>query len=154
VLPAAGWAEEVVSVSETEDFLAAVLPQQVEAGTAIHNGDPGPWGDLWSRADPVTLFGARVSKAGATDVAAFIERLGGWFRGCSSYEIELVAAGASGDLAYTVAFEKTTASVRGGPAEPYTLRVTHVYRREAGEWRIVHRHGDPVPAQQDGAPSA
>jgi ketosteroid isomerase-like protein len=28
----------------------------------------------------------------------------------------------------------------------YTLRVTHVYRREDGEWRIVHRHGDRGPA--------
>ena len=33
----------------------------------------------------------------------------------------------------------------GVPVEPYTLRVTHVYRREHGEWKIVHRHGDPVP---------
>jgi len=25
------------------------------------------------------------------------------------------------------------------------VRVTHVYRRENGEWKIVHRHGDEVP---------
>ena len=25
---------------------------------------------------------------------------------------------------------------------PNSLRVTHVYRRENGEWKIVHRHGD------------
>jgi hypothetical protein len=34
--------------------------------------------------------------------------LGDWLRDCSSYEIELVAAGTSGDLGYTVAYEKTT----------------------------------------------
>ncbi len=132
-------------MSDTEDFLAAVLPRQVAAGTAVHNGDADLWVSVWSRSDPVTLFGARLSRSGAADVQAFNEQLGDWFRDCSSYEIELVAAGVSGDLGYTVAYEKTTASVRGGPAEPYTLRVTHVYRREQGEWRVVHRHGDAVP---------
>jgi hypothetical protein len=24
------------------------------------------------------------------------------------------------------------------------LRVTQVFRREAGEWRLVHRHADPL----------
>jgi ketosteroid isomerase-like protein len=36
----------------------------------------------------------------------------------------------------------------GVPVEPWTLRVTHVYRREDGEWKIVHRHADHVPADQ------
>ncbi len=132
-------------MGETEDFLAAVLPRQVAAGTAVHSGDAAPWAGLWSQSDPVTLFGARSSRSGAVDVRVFNEQLGDWFRDCSSYEIELVAAGVSGNLGYTVAYEKTTASVRGGPVESYTLRVTHVYRREQGEWRVVHRHGDAVP---------
>jgi ketosteroid isomerase-like protein len=29
-----------------------------------------------------------------------------------------------------------------------TVRVTHVYRREHGEWKIVHRHGDSVPLDE------
>jgi len=24
------------------------------------------------------------------------------------------------------------------------LRVTHVFRRDAGAWRLVHRHADPL----------
>jgi ketosteroid isomerase-like protein len=34
----------------------------------------------------------------------------------------------------------------GIPLDPYTLRVTHVYRREDGEWKIIHRHADAPPA--------
>ena len=29
-----------------------------------------------------------------------------------------------------------------GEDKKMTLRATQVYRREAGEWKIVHRHGD------------
>ncbi len=28
------------------------------------------------------------------------------------------------------------------------LRVTHVYRRENGEWKIVHRHADTLTTDQ------
>ncbi|WP_314196132.1 nuclear transport factor 2 family protein [uncultured Arthrobacter sp.] len=42
-------------------------------------------------------------------------------------------------------FERADLRVDGGPLQSTTLRVTHVYRRESGEWKIVHRHGDYVP---------
>ena len=61
---------------------------------------------------------------------------------------DLVAAGVSGDLAYLVGFEHIANSVVGIPVEPYTLRVTHIFRREDGEWRIAHRHADYVPIDQ------
>jgi ketosteroid isomerase-like protein len=51
----------------------------------------------------------------------------------------------NGDLAYTVGFERFNGSIGGRPVEPITVRVTHVYRREDGEWKIVHRHGDNPP---------
>jgi ketosteroid isomerase-like protein len=34
-----------------------------------------------------------------------------------------------------------------GEPRTYTLRVTHVYRRADGDWRIVHRHADVPPAE-------
>jgi ketosteroid isomerase-like protein len=27
---------------------------------------------------------------------------------------------------------------------PIVIRVTHVFRRQAGVWKIIHRHGDSV----------
>ena len=64
---------------------------------------------------------------------------------CESFEYEVVAAGVSGDLAYMAGIEHTTASVGGGAPARYSLRVTTILRREDGEWKVVHRHGDPVP---------
>jgi ketosteroid isomerase-like protein len=29
------------------------------------------------------------------------------------------------------------------------LRVTQVYRREGGEWKVVHRHGDTVAESKE-----
>jgi ketosteroid isomerase-like protein len=31
-----------------------------------------------------------------------------------------------------------------GEPRSYVLRATQVYRREDGEWKVVHRHGDIV----------
>jgi ketosteroid isomerase-like protein len=55
---------------------------------------------------------------------------------------ELVAAQVGGELAYTVGYERSAVSVNGGSVQPNTLRVTHIYRRENGDWKLVHRHGD------------
>jgi ketosteroid isomerase-like protein len=60
---------------------------------------------------------------------------------------------ASGDLAYTVGFERGEVAVDDGPARPMTIRVTHICRRIDGAWRLVHRHADFPPAdQRTGAP--
>jgi ketosteroid isomerase-like protein len=60
-------------------------------------------------------------------------------------DFEVVAAEVSGDLAYLVGYERSAFSVDGGPVEATSLRVTHIYRREEGAWKLVHRHGDPGP---------
>lgn len=136
-------------MSERDVFLDSMMPRQIEAETALHNGEVEPRLAMWSRSDPVTLFGAWFSATGWDAVSGIFKRLAEAMEDCESYEVELVAADASGDLAYTVTYEHTTVTVNAIPAT-YTLRVTHVYRREDGEWRIVHRHGDPIPDPPDG----
>jgi ketosteroid isomerase-like protein len=65
------------------------------------------------------------------------------FSDCTSYKLELLAYDVVGDMAYTAGLEHTSASVDGEPRS-YVLRVTQIYRREGGEWKVVHRHGDTV----------
>jgi len=131
-------------MSETDDFLEASMTQYRKAETALHNGDAGPRKAMWTRTDPVTLLGAALSATGWGDIEPVFDQLQARFSNCTSCEHELIAAGASGDLAYIVAFEHTTASVNGSPSLPYTLRATTVFRREDGAWKVVHRQADPV----------
>jgi ketosteroid isomerase-like protein len=134
-------------MTELQDFLDDVMPRQLSAERAIHDGDPGPRRAMWSHTDPVTLLGAAMPRlSGAEAVHEAFGQVASWFSDCTDYDIELIAAGASGDLAYTVVFERTSCSVKGVPGS-YRLRVTHTYRREDGEWRIVHRHADEPPGE-------
>jgi ketosteroid isomerase-like protein len=133
-------------MTEVDEFLAETLPRQIEAEKALHEGDPTPRLAMWSPEDPVTLLGAfGVAKSGWDEVSRTFRWVASRFSNLAEFDFELVAAGASGDLAYTVGYERHSVSIEGGPVEPHTLRVTHVYRRENGEWKIVHRHGDEVP---------
>jgi ketosteroid isomerase-like protein len=134
--------------TETEDFLAEVLEAYVSAEAAVHNGDPAPRSALWSHAAPLTLFGAARTRVGWEEVHEAFQWLGSLYSDCVSYEHEVVAAGASGDLAYLVALEHNTTSLSGIPTT-YTLRATTVFRREDGVWRIVHRHGDHYVGDQE-----
>jgi ketosteroid isomerase-like protein len=140
----------VEPTTETRQFLAAMSPRITEAEVAMHNGDSAPRIAMWSRAEPVTLFGAAMSGRGWGEVGTIFETLGGQFSNCLSYENEIVAADARGDLAYTVALEHTTASINGAEPKPYVLRVTTIFRREDGGWKVVHRHGDAA-AEDSGA---
>jgi ketosteroid isomerase-like protein len=132
-------------MADVDDFLAAVVPPLTAADTAIHNGDAGPRIALWSRKDPVTLLGALQTKTGWREIAPIFDMLASRFSSCESFEYEVIAAGVSGDLAYIAGVEHTTAAVGDTAPQPYALRVTTVFRRENGEWRVAHRHADPVP---------
>ena len=132
-------------MSELDDFLTPTLARQLEAERALINGDPGPRLAMWSTQDPLTVFGAMQSNIGSEEVRGVFRWLATRFSNGTDYRFELVAAGASGDLAYTLGYEHVTFSMDGGPVEPHTLRVTHVYRREDGEWKTIHRHADAPP---------
>jgi ketosteroid isomerase-like protein len=128
-------------VTDTEDFVAWTQGELRSAETALHNGDPGPRVALWSEQEPVSVLGAWLTAFGQEDVRQLFKTLAATFSGCRSHVYEIRAAQVIGDMAFTAGYERTEASVNGEWRE-YVLRVTQVYRRENGDWRVVHRHGD------------
>jgi ketosteroid isomerase-like protein len=129
-------------MSEVDDFLAAVLPRQHAAESAIHSGDAGPRRAFWSEREPVTILGAARDTLNRAETDGVFDALEQLFSNGQS-ELQIIAAEARGDLGYIVGYEHITASVGGGQPAPFDLRVTLIFRREAGEWRAVHRHADP-----------
>jgi ketosteroid isomerase-like protein len=136
-----------VTAAERDAFLATMLPRQIRAEVAIHNGDVTPRLSTWSRCDPVTVFGAAVPfSSGWAAVRSVFDWVATSFTSCDDYDFEVLAADARGDVAYTVGVERYQARTAAGTTVDNELRVTHVYRREPEGWRIVHRHGDHMPA--------
>ena len=130
-------------MTETEQFLATMGPRITAAEIALHNGDSGPRIAMWSRAEPLTLFGAAISGRGWGEIGPIFDTLGQQFSGCLSYQNQIVAAEASGDLAYTVALEHTTASVNGAEPRPYVLRVDGPSSgARMASRKVVHRHAN------------
>ena len=132
-------------MDEVDAFLSAVLPRQRHADLAMLNGDSGPRKLLWSHKDPVTVLGAAKTVSGWPEVASLFDWLASNFSNGISYELDVTAAGVSGDLGYVVGAEHSTASVGGQAPAPIALRVTLIFRREDAEWKEVLRHADPMP---------
>src|SRR5207302_7929875 len=118
--------------SESDDFLAAVMPRQHEAETAIHRGDAGPRKAFCSDKEPVTVPGAVRSARNRAELDDLFDWLASRFSNGAPAQFEVISARSSGDLGYVAGYEHTTASIDGAPPASYDLRVTLVFRRENG----------------------
>ena len=130
-------------MAENDDFLVWVATVLYEAEVAMHNGDAAPRRAIWSRHEPVSIFGAWRNARGQQELDELFAALAGSFSDCRSYAFDLHTFDVVGDMAYTAGLEHTSASVDGQPRS-YTLRATQTYRREGGAWQVAHRHADTV----------
>ncbi len=113
-------------------------------------GNHEPAKDLFSEREDVTLgnpFGPFVR--GSTAVADTMARAAAHYREGGESRFERVSTYVGADLAYVVEVERLKSKV-GGRADltPVSLRVTTIFRREDGVWKIVHRHADPITTVQ------
>ena len=112
------------------------------------SGDAGPMAAIWSHeADVTTMHPLGGRQVGWEQVGPTWEQVaqmasGGQVR----LDDQLVRAG--GDLAVEVGTERGAGTLAGQTVQ-IEHRVTNVYRREAGGWKIVHHHTDVSPAMQD-----
>lgn len=132
--------------TEVADFLAEVVPQHHVAELAFRSGDAEPRLALWSRAEPVSWLGQYGGCAtGTAEVSRHFRVVAPRFSNPREFRFELIAADVHGGVAYCVGFEHFLGSFDGRPDTVMTHRVSRVYRREHGEWRIAHGHGDVAP---------
>ena len=126
------------------------LKQYHRAGIAITNGDPEVYKRLYSRRDDVTLanpFGPPAR--GWSQVSARLDGAAANYRDGEAAGFENVSTVVTSDLAYTLEIESYRAWVGGADeVAPVALRVTTVFRREDGAWKVVHRHADPITTRR------
>ncbi len=135
-----------MSESDFDDAVEAYR----RAVNAFCKGDPGPVLELFSRRDDVTLANplgpprrGRTEVETATRDAATHVREG-------SCRFEEVSRYTTPDLGYVLHLER--AQVKLGESEEMariSLRVTTIFRREEGSWKVAHRHADPITTPRD-----
>ena len=131
-------------MSELDDFLGTVIPRYIQVEKAFTSGDVEPRLTMWTRLDPVSVVGAAGPvRTGWTEVEKSFRWIAGRFSDCSDYDLDIITADVRGDLAYVVCWERAKLRMDGEP-RTIVLRVTHIYRREHGEWKNAHRHADPL----------
>ena len=135
------------TTADTDKDVAALVKRSAESNAALLRGDIETYSAMVSLTDDFTLmspFGGTPSK-GTDYTPEKMAAMGRFFRN-GTHAQELVQAYASDGMVVLAVIERSHVEVGGLPAQDWALRVTLVYRRDAGEWRLVHRHADPLVA--------
>ena len=133
--------------------LDSAIAQSHAALVAILKGDPRIYQALYSDAEDVTLgnpFGPYAR--GRQKVETTLVGAASHYRDGEVSGVEFIAKYVSSDLACIVEVERGRAKVGGGEElVPIAVRVTSVFRLENGNWKLVHRHADPITTPRPAA---
>jgi len=133
-----------------EDEVRQASEQYYAALSSLLNGDAGPLMQIWSKTPDVTAmnpYGGR--EVGWQQLQPVFERVAQMCVGSRArvwLQDSLIRVG--GELAYEIGIEFGEGIIMGKPTT-ISHRVTNIYRREADGWKMVHRHTDLNPAEQD-----
>jgi ketosteroid isomerase-like protein len=134
--------------------LDELLDRYHRAADAFSRGDPDPVKALYSEADDVTLanpFGP--ARRGREAVLGSLDYASSRMSDGQVVGFDELARYTSADLATILEVEHWRARIGDrSSVEPFDLRVTTTFRRENGEWKIVHRHADPISTDDESGP--
>jgi ketosteroid isomerase-like protein len=137
-------------VVDSVDDAHELIEQYYRAQGEFLRGNPEPVKNLFSRREDVTLanpYGPPVR--GFDEVAKAVEHAASLRREGTFVEWQIVAKYVAAELAYVVQIERAEAKI--GAREditPLAVRSTMIFRLEDGEWKIAHRHADPIITPQ------
>ena len=121
---------------------AEFMSRREAAAEAYSRGRSDQVEQLTSESEPSTFFGpdGRVVTGRASIIASY--RAGASrFGPDGESRLEIHRSSESGDIAYWCGIQRAIVEMEG-KAVAMNLRVTELFRREDGEWKLVHRHAD------------
>ena len=121
---------------------------------AFSRSDPNPVKELYSSTDDVTLANPFwPARRGHEAVMGALDHASSRMSDGQASGFDELARYTSDDLATILEVEQWRARIGDRESvEPFELRVTTTFRRENGEWRIVHRHADPISTADESGP--
>ena len=131
-----------------------VIEEYHQALDIFSRGNPEPAKNLYSHSDEVMLanpFGSVVK--GWKLVSEALDFASSRFRDGKVKSFERIATYHANDLFIIFEIEKWTSKV-GGTSEisSFDLRVTSTFRNENDNWKLVHRHADPIASFSEKGP--
>jgi hypothetical protein len=127
------------------DEVAQLINRAAAKNAAFMRGEMDRWFGLAKIAPDFTLmqpFGGPASHGFDASPERLAE-LARFFRNGET-SLEIAQTYASDRLVVLIMIERQQAEVGGLPSQNWSLRVTEVYRNSGSEWRLVHRHADPL----------
>jgi ketosteroid isomerase-like protein len=143
-----GYTQNVDPATTNDSSFKAFLVKWEQCITHFINGNPSYWKQNSSHTDEATIFGAfgGYGEKGWKEVGSRYDWASSQYKpGGAKIKVEYLSIVAGTDLAYTVGIERSEAIL--GDAKktaPRVLRSTQIFKKENGEWKLLHRHADPL----------
>ena len=136
---------EAAGGTVTDGIVAELIRRSAEGNAALMRGDIDGYRALIPHTDDYTLmspFGGTPTRGSDMSEEDW-EAIGRFFRN-GRFEQEVVQSYGSADMVVLAIIERCHVEAGGLPSQEWPLRVTLVYRREGSDWRLAHRHADPL----------
>lgn len=131
-------------MSEHLESFRKFLKEREKASQAYVGGDGEPLVKVSATKSPATFFspGGDLTE-GAKKIAARYKKDAEAFESADENKFKTLQMSADESIAFRVGLQKSVVTLKGKKKPvPMTLRVTEIFRRDDGDWKLVHRHAD------------
>jgi ketosteroid isomerase-like protein len=137
-------------MKEGQDF-EQFMQRRAQVARAYVEGDAEPLRAIVTQRSPASFFGPQGDyEKGADQVWKAYEAGASAFSPGGETALEIFEMAAGDDVGYWAGLQRAKVRIGGdADATSMDLRVTEVFRREGGEWKLVHRHADPAAVPQE-----
>lgn len=127
------------------------LRERATASDAFLAGDINPLLSVSATTEPASIFGpSGTVVVGPDAVNAANSEGAAHFAGAERNDLEESHSGSDGALGWWTGVQRSLVTIAGQDQPvPFDLRVTELHRREDGQWRLFHRHADPLKDPQE-----